>query len=202
VSRICVVYHSGFGHTKAQADAVADGARSVPDTEVHQIPVQHVDDCWEQLHAADALIFGTPTYMGTVSAEFKTFMDKTSRFWANQLWKDKLAAAFTNSGSQHGDKLNTLMSLAVFAAQHGMNWINLGLMPGHNSSNGSAEDVNRFGAFLGAMAQSNVDEGPDVAPPKSDRETAFQLGRRVAEASRRWQHEGAALASMSSGDAR
>jgi multimeric flavodoxin WrbA len=119
VSRICVVYHSGYGHTKAQADAVADGARSVPDTEVHQIPVQQIDAYWEQLHAADALIFGTPTYMGTVSAEFKAFMDKTSQFWANQPWKDKLAAAFTNSGSQHGDKLNTLISLTVFAAQHG-----------------------------------------------------------------------------------
>ena len=192
-----MVYHSSYGHTKAQADAVADGARSVHDTEVLQIPVQHIDAHWEQLHAADALIFGTPTYMGTVSAEFKAFMDKTSQFWANQPWKDKLAAAFTNSGSQHRDKLNTLISLTVFAAQHGMNWINLGLLPGHNSSKGSAEDLNRLGGFLGAMAQSNVDEGPEVAPPKSDRETAFQLGRRVAEAARRWQQKGAAPASVS-----
>ena len=196
MSRICVIYHSGYGHTKVQADAVSEGARSVPNTEVHQIPVQDIDASWEQLHAADALIFGTPTYMGTVSAEFKTFMDKTSQFFANQPWKDKLAAAFTNSGSQHGDKLNTLMSLMVFAAQHGMNWINLGLLPGNNSSKGSAEDLNRFGGFLGAMAQSNVDEGPDMAPPKSDRETAFQLGRRVAEAARRWNHNGAALESI------
>ena len=78
--------------------------------------------------------------MGTVSAEFKAFMDKTSEFWAHQLWKDKLGAAFTNSGSQSGDKLNTLVSLLVFAAQHGMNWINLGLLPGHNSSKGSAKN--------------------------------------------------------------
>ena len=196
MSRICVIYHSGYGHTKVQADAVAAGARSVPDTEVHQIPVQDIEARWEQLHAADALIFGTPTYMGTVSAEFKAFMDKTSQFFATQPWKDKLAAAFTNSGSQHGDKLNTLMSLTVFAAQHGMNWINLGLLPGNNSSSGSAEDLNRFGGLLGAMAQSNVDEGPDVAPPKSDRETAFQLGRRVAEAARRWNHNAVALESI------
>jgi NAD(P)H dehydrogenase (quinone) len=158
----------------------------VPQTEVHQVPVQQIEFYWEQLHAADALIFGTPTYMGTVSAEFKAFMDKTSEFWPRQPWKDKLAAGFTNSGSQHGDKLNTLISLAVFAAQHGMNWINLGLMPGHNSSTGSAEDLNRFGGFLGAMAQSNTDQGPELAPPKSDRDTAFQLGRRVAEAAGRW----------------
>ena len=189
MSTICVVYHSAYGHTKAQADAVAEGARSVPDTEVHQIPVQQIAAYWDRLHSADALIFGTPTYMGTVSAEFKAFMDTTSQFWADQPWKDKLAAAFTNSGSQHGDKLNTLFSILVFAAQHGMNWINLGLLPGHNSSTGNAAELNRLGAFLGAMAQSNVDEGPDVAPPKSDRETAFHLGRRVAEAARRWQQE-------------
>jgi multimeric flavodoxin WrbA len=193
---ICVVYHSGYGHTKVQANAVADGARSVRDTEVVQVPVEQVDMYWDQLHSADALIFGTPTYMGTVSAEFKAFMDKTSQFWADQPWKDKLAAAFTNSGSQHGDKLNTLISLTVFAAQHGMNWITLGLLPGHNSSKGSAADLNRFGGFLGAMAQSNVDEGPEIAPPQSDRETAFQLGRRVAEAAGRWQHAGAAVAAM------
>jgi NAD(P)H dehydrogenase (quinone) len=195
VGKICVIYHSGNGHTKVQADAVADGARSVLNTEVHLIPVHQVDASWEHLHDADALIFGAPTYMGTVSAEFKAFMDKTSQFWANQPWKDKLAAGFTNSGSQHGDKLNTLFSILVFAAQHGMNWINLGLLPGHNSSKGTAEELNRFGAFLGAMAQSNVDQGPDVTPPKSDRDTAFHLGRRVAEATGRWQpRETAALA--------
>ena len=77
MGKVCVVYHSGYGHTKVQADAVADGARSVPATEVHLIPVEHIDFNWEHLHGADALIFGTPTYMGTVSAEFKAFMDKT-----------------------------------------------------------------------------------------------------------------------------
>lgn len=189
MSKVCIVYHSGYGHTKVQAEAVANGAKSVRDTDVHLIPVQEIETHWEHLHTADAIIFGTPTYMGTVSAEFKAFMDKTSKFWGDQLWKDKLAAAFTNSGSQHGDKLNTLISLAVFAAQHGMNWINLGLLPGHNTSKGSAHDLNRFGGFLGAMAQSNMDEGPEVAPPKSDRETAFHLGQRVAEAAHRWQPE-------------
>src|SRR5690606_39738875 len=107
MSKVCVVYHSGHGHTKVLAEAVAEGARSISGAEVRLVPVQQVEADWDHLGAADALIFGTPTYMGTVSAEFKAFMDKTSQFWANQPWKDKLAAAFTNSGSQHGDKLNT-----------------------------------------------------------------------------------------------
>jgi multimeric flavodoxin WrbA len=104
MGKVCVVYHSAYGHTKVQAEAVAEGARSVANIEVQLIPVQQIDGSWDQLHGADALIFGTPTYMGTVSAEVKAFMDKTSQFWAHQPWKDKLAAAFTNSGSQHGDK--------------------------------------------------------------------------------------------------
>ncbi|MEJ2299764.1 MAG: hypothetical protein P8X94_14965, partial [Woeseiaceae bacterium] len=101
-------------------------------------------------------------------------------------WADKLAAGFTNSGSQNGDKQNTLVDIASFAAQHGMVWVNLNLLPGNNSSKGSVEDLNRLGSYLGAMAQSNVDEGADVAPPEADLETAAKLGERVAKCARRW----------------
>ena len=105
---------------------------------------------------------------------------------SNHGWKDKLAAGFTNSSSQSGDKLNTLIQLSVFAAQHGMNWVSLGLLPGNNSSQGSPEDLNRIGSYLGAMAQSNADEGAEVTPPQADRATAEVLGARVAAAARRW----------------
>ncbi len=116
------------------------------------------------LHAADALIFGTPTYIW-VRRRVQGVHGQDRAVLANRPWKDKLAAAFTNSGSQHGERTHDAISLTVFAAQHGMNWINRTLLPGHNSSKGSAEDPNRFGGFLGAMAQSNMDEGPEVAPP-------------------------------------
>ena len=102
-------------------------------------------------------------------------------------WANKLAAGFTNSGSQNGDKQNTLQALVSFAAQHGMVWINLNLMPGHNSSRGCADDLNRLGAFLGAMAQSNIDQGPELVPPESDLKTAWHLGKRVAECTFKWQ---------------
>ena len=95
-------------------------------------------------------------------------------------WKDKLAAGFTNSASQNGDKHNTLTTLAVFAAQHGMLWVPLGLPPGNNNSKGSVEDLNRLGSFMGAMAQSNADQGPEMGPIPSDLRTAEHLGRRVA----------------------
>ena len=135
---------------------------------------------------ADAIVFGCPTYMGSVSAGFKQFMEKTSHIWLEQGWKDKIAAGFTNSGSQSGDKLNTLTSLAVFGAQHCMVWVGLDVPAGNNSTKGSVEDLNRLGSFLGAMAQSNSDQGPEDAPPPSDRKTAEALGTRVAKAAALW----------------
>jgi len=181
MSKIAIVYHSGYGHTEKQAEAVRDGASGVEGAEVDFISVENVDENWDNLANADAIIFGSPTYMGSVSAPFKEFMDKSSKVWAEQGWKDKIAAGFTNSSSQSGDKLATLQQMAVLGAQHSMIWVSLGLMPGNNSSTGSVDDLNRIGSSLGAMAQSNADEGPDKGPIASDLETAKHLGKRVAE---------------------
>jgi NAD(P)H dehydrogenase (quinone) len=181
MNNVIVVYHSGYGHTAAQARAVVEGAQRIPGTEARAVPVEDIEREWPALDAADAIVFGSPTYMGGVSAGFKAFMDASSKRWAERAWQGKLAAGFTNSASLSGDKLNTLVQLSVFAAQHGMHWINLGLLPGNNSSTGSPEDLNRLGSYLGAMAQSNADQGADVAPPRSDLRTAAHLGRRVAE---------------------
>ena len=183
---IAVVYHSGFGHTAKQAEWVAKGVKEVSGCNAYLISVDQIDAFWDILEKADGVIFGTPTYMGSASAPFKAFMDQTSRLWLDQKWKDKLAAGFTNSGSRSGDKETTLMQLAVFAAQHSMVWVSLGLRPGNNSSHGSEEDINRLGSSLGAMAQSNVDEGPESGPSQSDLKTAAHLGKRVAEAAQRW----------------
>ena len=180
MSRVAIVYHSGFGHTKILAEAVARGAGSVPGTLAVLIPVEEAEARAAELSAADAVIFGAPTYMGSVSAPFKAFMDWSSKLWAAGAWKDKLAAGFTNSASQNGDKLNSLVQLTIFAMQHGMVWVGLGLPPGNNSSKGSVNDLNRLGSFIGAMGQSNSDVGPDLAPIESDRKTAEHLGRRVA----------------------
>jgi NAD(P)H dehydrogenase (quinone) len=178
---IAIVYHSGYGHTAVQAEAVKQGAESVPGTTVDLIKAEDAEKNWDKLNAADAIIFGSPTYMGSASAPFKAFMDATSKLWMQQKWKDKIAAGFTNSASQSGDKLSTLTEIFIFAMQHGMIWVGLGLLPGNNSSKGSVNDLNRLGSFAGAMAQSNADQGPDVAPLESDRKTASHLGKRVAE---------------------
>jgi NAD(P)H dehydrogenase (quinone) len=179
---VAVAFHSGYGHTARQAEAVAAGAASVTGVRSRLVPVENVDGAWDALEHADAIVFGAPTYMGGPSAQFKVFQEATSRrvMSVGYRWKDKVAAGFTNSGARSGDKLATLIQIALFAAQHGMHWVNLDLAPANNSSKGSEAELNRLGFWLGAAAQSNVDQGPDLAPPESDLATACHLGRRVA----------------------
>ena len=126
MSTIAVVYHSGFGHTQALAEAVAKGAESVSNTKVSLIPVAEAEARQAELDGADAIIFGSPTYMGGVSAEFAKFKDWTSKRWMEGAWRNKLAAGFTASASWNGDKHNTLYQLLTLALQHGMVWVGLG----------------------------------------------------------------------------
>ncbi|MDK9723460.1 MAG: flavodoxin family protein [Sterolibacteriaceae bacterium MAG5] len=185
MTKVAVVYHSGYGHTAKQAEAVFAGAKSVAGVEAVLLSVADMTDAfWAELAAADAILFGAPTYMGSVSAKFKEFMDASSKPWFTQQWKDKVAGGFTNSASLNGDKLNSLVQLTVFAAQHGMIWVGTGMLPA-NSSKAQRNDVNRMGSFLGAMAQSDSDMGADVAPPPGDLETARLYGVRVAEVAKK-----------------
>lgn len=177
--RVAVAYHSGFGHTTVLAEAVRAGAADAG-AEVHTVHVDAAGEAdWAFLDAADAIVFGTPTYMGGASSAFHAFAEATSPRWAERAWDGKAAAGFTVSGAKSGDKLNTLQYLSVLAAQHGMVWVSLGLPPGWNSSTGSEHDLNRLGFYLGAGAQANVDEGGEGVT-KSDTETARHLGARVA----------------------
>ncbi|SEH76044.1 Multimeric flavodoxin WrbA [Mycolicibacterium rutilum] len=180
---VIIAYHSGFGHTARLAEAVAAGAAAAG-ADVTTLAVDEITDTdWATLDSADAIIFGTPTYMGNVSAGFQAFTEKTGRRCIEGTWRDKVAAGFTNSGGKSGDKLNTLVSLAVFAAQHHMHWVSLGLPPGWNHSLSSEADLNRLGFFLGAGAQTDVDVDPDGVHP-SDVETCRHLGGRVAMVAR------------------
>ncbi|WKX72826.1 flavodoxin family protein [Streptomyces sp. XD-27] len=180
---VSIAYHSGFGHTTVLAEAVRTGASAAGAT-VHLVKVDEITEAqWEQLDASDAIVFGSPTYMGTASGAFHVFAEATSKRWFTRAWQDKIAAGFTNSASKSGDKLHTLQYFTVLAAQHGMSWVNLGLLPGWNASTASENDINRLGFFLGAAAQTDQDQGPEGVH-KADVETAEHLGRRIAEAAR------------------
>jgi len=193
MTSVAVVYHSGYGHTAEVAKAVARGAAAVGGIEAKLIRVEDIEKHWQDLDEAEAIIFGAPTYMGSVSAPFKAFMDASSKVWFTQGWKDKIAAGFTHSGSQNGDKFNSVVQIFTFAMQHGMIWTGLGLMPGNNSSKGSVNDLNRLGGFGGSITQSSVDLGAE-AIPASDLKTAEHLGRRVALVTLQFAGERAAVA--------
>jgi multimeric flavodoxin WrbA len=180
---IVVVYHSGYGHTQRMAQAVAAGAgaRLLAIDPEGNLP----EGGWEQLAAADAIVFGSPTYMGSVSWQFKKFADASSKPWYAQQWKDKLAAGFTNSAGMSGDKQGTLTTLFTLAMQHGMVWVSQGVMPS-NTRGAKRDDPNYLVSYSGAMAQSPADAGADAMSP-GDLETARVFGERIAAIAARFQ---------------
>lgn len=180
---VTIVYHSGYGHTKAIAESVHKGVASVAGTTAHLMSVDAVD--WDVLNASHGIIFGSPTYMGGPSGQFKTFADATSKAWFTSAWKDKIAAGFTVSASRTGDKASTLDYFQTLAMQQHMLWVGTGMMPGNNSSKGSEADLNRLGAASGLMAQANADQGAEGIH-ESDFRTAEAFGKRVAEVTARW----------------
>ena len=181
MAKTVVVFHSGYGHTKRMAEAVAEGAGAeliAIDAEGN-IP----DAAWETLASADAIIMGSPTYMGTVSWQFKKFADASSKQWFSQNWKDKVFAGFTNSATMNGDKLSTLHYLFTLAMQHSGIWVGTGMMPS-NSKAANRNDLNYVGSFAGAMAQSPSDASVEEMLP-GDLLTASKFGARVAEVAAR-----------------
>lgn len=181
---VSVVYHSGYGHTAKVAEAVAAGAKLAANTTVHLLKADTLTDAeWETLDKSDAIIMGAPTYMGGVSAQFKTFLDASSKRWFTGAWKNKIAAGFTNSASYSGDKLMSLQQILTTAMQHGMIWV--GQTEGSpqlgDGEVPALDAINRVGSYTGLMTQSNAKSGPDVVPPVGDIETAKIFGKRVAE---------------------
>ncbi len=177
MANIVIVYHSGYGHTQRMAEYVAAGAGATLlaiDAEGN-LP----EGGWDSLNSADAIIMGSPTYMGSVTWQFKKFADASSKAWFNQTWKDKLFAGFTNSATMNGDKLSTLHYLFTLAMQHNGIWVGTGLMPS-NAKSAQRNDVNYVGSSSGAMAQSPSDSSPAEMLP-GDLETARLFGERVAQ---------------------
>jgi NAD(P)H dehydrogenase (quinone) len=179
---VVVIFHSGYGHTQRLAQAVGEGAAA----EVIAIDADGnlPADAWERLLAADAIVFGAPTYMGGPSWQFKKFADASSKPWFVQAWKDKLFAGFTSSAATNGDKFSTLSYFMTLAMQHGGLWIGNGMLPA-NTKAGQRNDINWIGSYGGAMSLSPADASPaEIAP--GDLETARRFGERVAQAAARW----------------
>lgn len=187
MSRLMIVYHSTYGHTKLQAEAVHRGASGVDGIKTDIMTASEAIENIDILDNADAIIFGTATYMGNIASDMKKFMEASVKKWFAGAWKNKIAGGFSNSSSFSGDKLNTLQGIVVFAMQHGMIWVGTGMFPAQNNMDAmnsivgpGPETHNRVGSFIGPMSASfQVD--PPGAPSKGDIETAELYGKRVAE---------------------
>ena len=183
MSSVAIVYYSGYGHTKKLAEAVQSGASNAGAT-VKLYAISPEGEVSEndliEIGKADAIIYGSPTYMAGPAWQFKRFADTSSKIWFTRQWKDKIAAGFTNSASANGDKGQTLNYLFTFAQQHGQIWVGLGLLPSNTKANTPA-DTNWSGGSVGVMAVSPSDSSPEEAPFKGDLEAAKALGQRVAE---------------------
>lgn len=184
--KVLVAYHSGYGHTKKQAEALAEGVTRTPGVGVQIVNVADLSDhVWQALDEADAIVFGSPTYMGGASAEFKKFADASSKPWFAQKWKNKIAGGFTNSASMNGDKFSTIQYFITLAMQHSMIWVGTGLMPS-NKSTSTRNDINYLGGMSGALAQSPSDVGPDAGPLPGDLESARLYGERIAQVTKQF----------------
>ena len=170
MAKVAVVYHSGYGHTQRVAEFVAEGASA----ELVTIDANGdlTDAQWATLDAADAIIMGSPTYMGMASWQFKKFADASSKKWFVSAWKDKVAGGFTCSASPSGDKLSTLQYFITLAMQQGMIWVG---QPALNDGT-----INRIGSNSGVMAQVGPQD-PASAIPRGDLDTAMAYGKRVAQ---------------------
>ena len=184
MSSITIASHSGYGHTKKVAEAIAGGVGSVPGVTVTILDVTKVDDAiaefasgWDALQASDGILFGAPTYMAGPSGQFKVFADATAKPWFERKWKDKVAGGFTNSLSNAGDKANTLGYMFSLAAQHEMIWVTLGIR-----NDGT---LNRSGFYQGLGVQSD-NVSPEDSPGEADLDTAHQFGVRFSESVNRW----------------
>ncbi|MGE0803704.1 MAG: flavodoxin family protein [Lautropia sp.] len=183
MTRIVIAAHSGYGHTRKVADALVAGAAGIVRDGATLLDVATIDEAgWARLAAADAIVFGAPTYMGGASAQFKAFADASAPIWLAQGWKDKIAGGFTCSLNMSGDKSVTLHYFVTLAMQHSMIWVGTGLLPPQTP--GAPDELNRLGSSVGVMAQAgNV--SPELEPPAGDLETARVYGQRIATITRR-----------------
>ena len=142
MAKVQIVFYSMYGHVYQLAEAVAEGAGEVPDTQVslYQVPELVPDEALEksgakaareafadipiaepaQLAEADAIIFGTPTRFGNMAAQMRNFLDQTGQLWFTGALVGKLGSVFASTGTQHGGQETTITSFHSTLLHHGM----------------------------------------------------------------------------------
>jgi len=176
---VAIVYFSETETTHCIAQHIAKGCNSVADIDVvqHRVLGSEIRQgrftnapCLELVDSADAVLFGSPTYMGAPAAQFKAFADASSDRWDSQVWSGKLAAGFTVGAHANGDQLATLQYFTILAMQHGMLWVGLDI-----TSALDEKGRNPLGTQLGLAAHCTKPTLNAV-----DKATAEYFGGRVA----------------------
>lgn len=181
MSTISIVYFSATGTTKSLAEAIAAGAGAgavlLPIDGKQIVDGRFTDNEFlAKASAGDAIVFGTPTFMGGVAGQFKAFADATGGIWYQRGWVNKLAGGFTTSGSASGDKQGTLQYLVTLGMQHGMLWVGQPDVNGLYAGQSPEQAVNRLGSHTGVMGQAAP--GQPLTP--GDLETGRRYGARIA----------------------
>ncbi|MDW6003972.1 flavodoxin family protein [Vibrio mangrovi] len=186
--KIAVIYFTKTDVTGQLAQAVISGIEEHEDVRAveHRIQGREIVEgrfensvLFESLLGCDAIIMGSPTYMGGVSAQFKAFADASSEYWSEQQWADKVAAGFTCGSALNGDQSSSLQYMSTLASQHGMYWVGLDAAHGYRDFG-----LNRLGCQLGVVAQST-----DSIADEIDIASAKYLGSRVAKLVKRLRAE-------------
>ncbi|MGB6486511.1 MAG: NAD(P)H:quinone oxidoreductase [Steroidobacteraceae bacterium] len=193
MAKVLVLYYSAYGHVERMAQAVAEGARSVSGTEVavkrvpdlvseevarkagmkvdQKAPLATVDE----LSSYDAIIFGTPTRFGNMTAQMRNFLDQTGGLWMKGALVGKVGSVFASTGTQHGGQETTITSFHSTLLHQGMIIVGLpysfaGLLRMDEISGGTP-----YGATTLAKADGSRQ------PSENELEGARFQGRHVAE---------------------
>ena len=139
--KVLIVYYSTYGHVHKMAEAIAEGVREVDGAEAvlrrvpetlpaevlekmgavdaqqsqAQVPICTV----EELAAADAVIFGTPTRFGNMCGQMRQFLDATGQLWSQGALVGKVGSVFTSTATQHGGQESTILSFHISLLHHG-----------------------------------------------------------------------------------
>src|SRR5690554_2405655 len=137
MTRVLVLYHSMYGHIATMAKAVAEGADRVSGVEasIRRVPETMPEEAFRkaggktdqdapvaspaELPDYDAIIFGTPTRFGNISAQMRNFLDQTGGLWVKGAQAGKVASVFTSTGTGGGQEM-TITSAWPTLAHHGM----------------------------------------------------------------------------------
>ncbi len=197
-TNILIIFYTRYGNTARMADEISEGLKEIPNTNVtikriaddvpmdvisknpewtkivkdldEKYPSNSIDDLVNELPQYDAIIFGSPTRFGNMSAQMKTLWDRTSRLWLNGSLIGKVGGVFTSASSVHGGQESTAISMMFPMLHHGMIIVGVPYSIPELTETGSPYSPSRI-------------VGPKADRPFEDKDVkvARGFGKRIAE---------------------